>query len=95
MLDANLCRADGCMTPVAGTRGLGAYCPEHRSKRARTAPGPKTLAEKLDDLKGLARDADRLEAKAKKLRQAADQVALEAGDKRDELNDKMRALTTR
>jgi len=81
----NICHTAGCENRVNGTRGRAAYCPEHR--------GAQTLAEKLEALKGLAREADKLEAKARKLRQQADRAATAAGEKRDELKLKLGALS--
>jgi hypothetical protein len=68
------CREPGCTAEVKTNKGLGGYCPRHRPKQA-----PRTgditngggLAGKLDALKKLARDADRAEARARKLTQDA------------------------
>jgi hypothetical protein len=90
-----ICHFPSCTTEVKSGRGSGAYCPEHRGKRAsngaaRTSNG---LVGQLDALKAIARQADKLEAKATRLRAEADKAAFAAGEKRDEFAERMRSLS--
>ena len=65
-----------------------------RSGRAKSdGAAQDTIAGKLDALKALARKADRMEAKAKKLRKDADTAAWAAGEARDEFTAKMKELS--
>lgn len=99
-LKTYFCRQPGCEREVKGEKGSGAYCSEHRAMRAAAATGRAAtkknengLVAKLDSLKVLAREADKLEAKATSLRAAADKAAFAVGEKRDAFAERMRELS--
>ena len=53
---------------------------------------PNSLVGKLDAMKALARQADKLETKARKLRTQAQAAAMAAGDARDKLGKQMKEI---
>jgi len=87
-----VCRFPDCTAIVNGSRGLAAYCPAHRPERKPRPERAGGAAEQLRALTRLARDVDRLEARARALTADALAAKERADAKRDEFRQAIAEL---